>query len=93
MSVFCPGNHTGHIQQIQPLALELLRYTTGCDILCHALDDGRLSHARLADQRRVILMFAGEDLQNGLDLPLPPDDQFRLVRALNQVHTELIKNP
>jgi hypothetical protein len=37
-------------------------------IFCATLDDGGLAHAGLADQHRVVLSAAGQDLDDALDL-------------------------
>ena len=45
------------------------------------LGDGRLAHARLADQDRIVLRPAREDLQDAADLLVPPDDGIDLAFA------------
>ena len=46
-----------------------------------ALGDGRLAHAGLADQGRVVLRLAAEDLDDPLDLLLATDHRVELARA------------
>ena len=50
------------------LPMQRLRHVAGDDALGQALDDGRLADARLADQGRVVLGAAREDLDHPLDL-------------------------
>ena len=63
------------------------------DALGQALDDGGLAHARLADQHRVVLLAARQDLDDALDLLLAPDDrvELALARQLREVAAELVQ--
>ena len=63
------------------------------DPLGEALDDGRLADAGLADEHRVVLGAAGEDLHDPLDLGLAADDGVELAvgRQLGQVAAELVE--
>ena len=58
-----------------------------------ALDDRGLADARLADQHRVVLGAAGEDLHDPLDLGLAADHrvELRLGGELGQVAPELVE--
>ena len=49
--------------------------------LGQALDDGRLAHARLADEDRVVLGAAGQHLDDPADLLVAPDDRVDLPLA------------
>ena len=89
--VFGSGDDAGHVQGVEPLAPQSLRHPACGDILGHALDDGGLSHARLTDEGGIVLLPAGEDLQDGLDLPLPADDGLGTVRPFHQIHAELLQ--
>ena len=57
-------------------------------------DDRRLAHARLADQRRVVLGTARQDLDHALDLGLATDHrvEFVLPRQCSQVGSDLFKD-
>ena len=50
-----PGHHGAQVQRDQPLVLEALGHVAVDDAPRQALDDGRLAHARLADEHRVVL--------------------------------------
>ena len=75
----------------------MLRSSSGTslldDALRQALDDGRLAHAGLADQHRVVLGAAREDLHDPLDLVLAPDHRVELAlgRELGEVAAELVE--
>ena len=58
-----------------------------------ALDDRGLADAGLADQHRVVLRAAREDLHHALDLGLAPDDGVELALGgeLRQVAAELVE--
>src|SRR6185312_5179190 len=57
------------------------------------LDDGRLADAGLADQHRVVLGAAREDLHDPLDLGLTTDDGIELALGceLREVAPELVE--
>ena len=62
------------------------------DPLGQALDDGGLADAGLADQGRVVLGAARQDLDDPLDLLLAADDRVELAgaRGVGQVDPELV---
>ena len=78
----------------EPLADEDVRHVVVDDLLGEALDDGRLAHPRLADQDRIVLGAAGEDLDDPLDLGLAADHgvELRLQRELREVAGELVQD-
>ncbi len=51
----------------------------GDDALGQAFDDGRFAHARFADEGRVVLGAAGQDLDDALDFALAANDRVELV--------------
>ena len=53
------------------LVLQALGHVAAHDALRQALDDGRLAHAGLADQHRVVLGLARKDLDDPADLARP----------------------
>src|SRR5579859_3619624 len=57
-----------------------------------AIVEGRLAHARLADQGRVVLGAARQDLHDALDLFEAADDRIQLAGpgGGGQVHAELV---
>ncbi len=57
------------------------------------LDDGALAHAGLADQDRVVLLAAREDLHHAFDLLLAAYDRIDLPFAClaREVHAELVQ--
>ena len=63
------------------------------DPLREALGDRGLPHAGLADQHRVVLRAAGEDLDHAADLLVAPDDRVELavLGCLRQVAAELLE--
>ena len=81
------------VERVDLLVLEQLRHLAVGDALREALDDGGLADARLADQHRVVLRAAREDLHDALDLGLATDDgvQLGLGGKLGQVAPELVE--
>src|SRR5207247_531608 len=63
------------------------------DSLREPLDDGGLADAGLADQHRVVLLAAREDLHDPLDLGLATDDRIQLPfrGLLREVAAELVE--
>ena len=82
-----------HIQGDQPLPLKGLGYLATDDALGQGLDDGSLAHPWLADEHRVVLGAAAEDLDHPLDLFAPADHRVQLVGAgrLGQVDAQLVQ--
>ena len=89
-----PGHQGAEVEGVELLALERLGHVVGHDLLGQALDDGRLADAGLADEDRVVLGAAGQDLHDPLDLALAPDDRVELALAgqLGQVAAELVEH-
>ena len=90
-AVLCACDDTGHVQRVKALAAQWLRHGPGGKILRHALHDGRLADARLADEGGIVLVPPREDLQDGLDLLPPADDRLLLSGALEHIHAKLIQ--
>ena len=91
-AVLGAGDQRADVERDQALVLQLLRHVAGDDALGQPFDDGRLADARLADQGRVVLGAAGEDLHHPLDLGRPADDRVELAVAsrLGQVEAERV---
>ena len=69
------------VEREQALVLEGLRHLAVDDALCQALDDGGLAHARLADQHRIVLGAAREDLDGAADFLVAADHRVELAAA------------
>ena len=69
---------------------EEVRHVAVDDLLRQPFDDGRLSDARLANEDRVVLRPAAEDLLHALELVIPPDERVEQVlhRGFGQVAAE-----
>ena len=59
--------------------LEPLRHVALDDADGDAFGDGRLAHTRLANEHRVVLGAAREDLQHTANLLVAPDDRVDLA--------------
>ena len=83
----------GEVERVDLLVLEDVGHLVRADARGEALDDGGLADARLADQHRVVLRAAREDLHHALDLGLPADDRVELALGgqLRQVAPELVE--
>ncbi len=75
------GDERAEVERDDALVLEPLGHVAADDALGEALDDGRLADARLADQDRVVLGPARQDLDDPADLVVAADDRVELARA------------
>src|SRR5262249_50090486 len=75
------------------LVLERLRDLTVDDALREPLDDRRLADARLADQHRIVLGPALQDLDGPADFVIAADDRVELpfAGALGQIDRVLLE--
>ena len=91
-AVLGAGDERADVQRQQALAHQRLGHVARGDALGQALDDGRLADARLADQGRVVLGAARQDLDDALDLLEAADDRVELAGAGGggQVHAQLV---
>ena len=62
--VFCPRDHPGHIDADEPFPPQRLRHMAQGHPLGQPLHDGRLAHAGLTDQRRVVLVLPAKNLDD-----------------------------
>ena len=72
-------DHTGQVERDNALVLQGFRHVARDDLLRQAFDDGSLADARIADQRRVVLGAAGQDLDDALDFLFTADDRVELA--------------
>ena len=78
---FVPATRPGEVERDHALVAQRLGDLALDDALGQALGDGGLADAGLADERRVVLRAAAEDLDDALDLVGPADDRVELVLA------------
>ena len=74
-----PGDERAQVERDDALVLERLGHVAADDPLGEALDDGGLADARLADQDRVVLGPAAEDLDHPADLLVAADHRVELA--------------
>ena len=91
-AVLGTGNERADVQGQDALVHQRLGDVTADDAMGQALRDCGLADSGLADQRRVVLRPAAEDLDDALDLLLAADDRVQLAETskLGQVDAELI---
>ncbi len=76
-----PAMRAPEVEGHHALVLEGLGDVAVDDAPGEALDDGGLAHAGLADEDRVVLGAAGEDLDDAADLVVAADDGVELALA------------
>ena len=81
------------VERVDLLVLQQLGHLVRADARGEALDDGGLADAGLADQNRVVLGAARQDLHHALDLGLAADDGVELAFGgeLREVAAELVE--
>ena len=80
-AVLCPRDHRGEVERKQALVHQLVGHLRRRDLLCKPLRHRRLADARLADEHRVVLRAAREDLHRARDLRIAPDHRIELPHA------------
>lgn len=92
-AVLGAGDHGAEVQGDEALVLEGLGDVALDDALGQALDDGRLADAGLADEHRVVLRAAREDLDDAPDLVVAADDgvELALARGRREIGAELLQ--
>ncbi len=73
------GHQGPHVQGHHAAVLKAFGHVGVDDPQGQALDDGRLAHARLADQHRVVLGPPREDLHHAADLAVAADHRVQLA--------------
>ena len=76
---FRARDHGPHVQGDHAFVLQALRNVALHHALRQALGDGRLANARLADQHRVVLGAARQDLDHAADLSVAADHRVQLA--------------
>ena len=80
-AVLRAGDHRAEVERDDALVLQALGHVAHVDAAGEALDDGGLADAGLADQDRVVLRAAREDLDDAADLLVAADDRIDLAAA------------
>ena len=81
-AILGPASSAGHVQRQHPLALEgFLGHFVVDDALRQSFHDGGLADARLADQHRVVLGPALQDLDRTADFVVTADHRIELAHA------------
>ena len=92
-AVLRAGDHHRQVEHHDAAIEQQLGHVAFDDALGEAFDDGRLADARFAEQHRVVLGAAAEDLDGPLDFVLAADDGVELLLAskLGEVAAEAIE--
>ena len=78
-AILCACNHAGQVKRDELLVLEVIRYVARRDLLRQTLGNCGLADARVANQCRVILGTAGQNLDDAVDLVLATNDRVELT--------------
>ncbi len=93
-AVAAAGHQGAEVERVELLVVQRLGHVVGRDRLGQALDDGGLADAGLADEHRVVLGAARQDLHDALGLAGAPDHGVELLvaRELGEVSAELVEH-
>ena len=82
------------IEGVQLLVAQRVGDVVADDLLSETFDDRGLADAGLADEHRIVLGAAAEDLHHALELAATADDRVELLLAseLGEVATELVED-
>ena len=86
-------NEARQVERPDVLVHEVLGHVAGSDLLCQALDDGRLAHAGVAQNERVVLGAARKDFHHALDFLFATNYRVELAvaRLLREVSRKLLE--
>ena len=86
-AIFRTSHQRGQVERHQPLRLQDVGHIAGNNPLRQAFHDGRLPHARLANEHGIVLCPPREDLHDAPNLFVPPDHGIELgaARQVGQV--------
>ena len=89
-AVFGAGDDQGKIERQDALVGQKRRHVAVGNALRQAFDDGRLAHARLADQHGIVFRAAAENLDDAFDFAFAAHQRIELAfeRRLRQVAAE-----
>ena len=92
--VFRSGHQRRHVERKNPLVKQHVGHALLNDAQRQPLDDSRLADARLADQHRIVLFAAAQNLDHPLDLGLAADHRIELALggAARQIDSELVEH-
>src|SRR4029450_9468930 len=92
-AILRPGDESAQIELEQPLVHEDIGHVVADDLLREPFNDGGLAYAGLADQDRIVLRPAREDLDDAFDFLLTAYDRIELGLAgeLGEIAGELIE--
>ncbi len=81
------GDQRAHVERDQPPVFQAFGHVGLDDPQGQPFGDGRLAHARLADQHGIVLRPAGEDLHDAADFLVAADHriEFSLPGTIHQV--------
>ena len=86
-------NERTHVERENALVAQAFRHLAVDDALCQALDDGSLADPGFADEHRIVLGSALQDLNRAADLIVAADDriEFPLGGAFRKIDAVLLQ--
>ena len=93
-AIAAAGDQCAEVKGVQLLVFEVFRNFGLDNGLRQAFDHGGFAHAGFADQNRIVLRPAGQDLHDPLDFLFPANNRVELSFAgrLGQISAELVEH-
>ena len=73
------GDHRAEVHRHEPLVLQRFRHVAAHDAPRQPFGDGRLAHARLADEHRIVLRAPRQHLHHAADFLVAADHRIDLA--------------
>ena len=89
----CTRDERTHVERVERLVLQRFRHVARHDTACKPLDDRRLADARFADEHRVVLRAARQDLDRAANFLVAADHRIdlSLPRRVREVASVLFE--
>ncbi|CAB4853595.1 unannotated protein [freshwater metagenome] len=93
-AITAAGDEGTEVERVQLLVAQRVGHVVGDDLLSETLDDRGLANARFANEHRVVLGAAAEDLHHSFHLTGTTDHRVELLLAseLSEVAAELVED-
>ena len=80
-AIFRARDHEREVERDDALVQQNFRHVALGDFLRETFDDGRLAHARFAEQHRIVFRAAAKNLDDALDFIFAADDRVHVAFA------------
>src|SRR5581483_8362768 len=92
-AILCASNERAQVERDEPFVFKTFGHVSDDNPASQAFDDRSFAYARFADQHRIVLSTAGQDLDAAPDFRIATDNgiEFVLLRKLGEVAPVLLQ--